>query len=129
MTSGGNVPVDQLKEIEVMRDTFKDYLNIIRDEMNHIEELQNKNLKRKQILDFVNSNSFHIYDTNGSYYEKLKSVSTEELRKHFPKIDFTKDFQIHHIIPRCLGGLNEKYNLIPLPSDIHSNVHKWFRKS
>jgi len=34
----------------------------------------------------------------------------------------------HHIIPRCMGGTNKKYNLVRLTAKEHYYVHEWLVK-
>lgn len=62
-----------------------------------------------------------------NYVEYVKSQVALGLRPK-SKYDYSKNFkssyfEFHHIIPRCLGGTNDKSNIIPLTAREHYLAH------
>ena len=50
-----------------------------------------------------------------------------QITKHYKDLDLKKSRELytesHHIIPRCLGGSNEKDNLVRIPARVHFLLH------
>jgi hypothetical protein len=53
--------------------------------------------------------------------EKAKSQNRKRLRKNNPVYVY---YEQHHILPKCLGGNNEKNNLVLLTAKEHFVCHK-----
>lgn len=58
---------------------------------------------------------------------KLKYHNFIESRRHRP-LKAEKGYEIHHIIPRSLGGSNKKDNLVKLTLKEHHTAHKYLAK-
>lgn len=58
-------------------------------------------------------------------YEKIIQKAKTEIRKKVRKENPNyKYYEIHHILPKCLGGTNEKENLVLLTAREHYICHK-----
>ena len=61
-------------------------------------------------------------------YERAEFIRQWHERGYTPPTGGWKGYDIHHIIPRELGGTNDFFNLVPVDRIIHQNeFNKWWR--
>lgn len=62
-------------------------------------------------------------------YEKLYNKFIKDRRIKEQRLDLNEYTEVHHIIPRCMGGTNEKENLIKLIPEDHFFSHLLLAKA
>lgn len=74
------------------------------------------------IYNELNSEEFLKIIENSQYYKEYKQLTTCK-NKNYKDLKIETTFEVHHIIPRCFGGTNDKTNLIKLTTKDHILAH------